>query len=527
MVEWKKWLLAATVLGPITAANARAQDVAPPPSTAPTGVTTIDPVTPPPPPAEPPVVQVLVAPPPPPPPPPPRVDAPPPPAPVAPPPSVSLWNPIYTGSYFTRYELRKGYDDLGLSTGRARFSEGDAVFYRVRFGINTGMFDLGQGIKVGAQFTPQTSGTFGDHGPNTIADAQLGLHEGYARVAGKYVRVDAGRYEMNYGDALVIGNLDWNETARSFDGVRARISSSPTSAWVDLFANVIDEGRPDFLGVADGDYYFLGAYAALGPAIKQGLDLDFYALVRAWGDAKNVQAATGAAANAMTTYRRDNAAEATLGARSKAKLGFFDYRVEAGLQAGSRPGAAPTLNMGALSKRDVDAVDVLAWQGDLELGVSFLDDKYRFALEGLYASGDNPRSKGKNTGWDELFPTAHKWLGLSDAFVQGTQKRTNVGSGVVHLTANPYKPLTFQVDGHIFARPEPTTVGGKTGLAGGEVDMGAVYTLGKGLKVRALYAIFLPDSNLYTDRIPARMMPGGSVDPVHYFEAELRYDLMP
>ncbi|HEX5656633.1 MAG TPA: alginate export family protein, partial [Polyangiales bacterium] len=415
---------------------------------------------------------------------------------------------------------------LGLSTGRARFSEGDAVFYRVRFGLNTGMFDLGQGIKVGLQFTPQAAGTFGNNGPNTIVDAQLGLHEGYARIAGKFVRVDAGRYELNYGDALVIGNLDWNEIARTFDGVRARISSSPTSAWLDLFANVVDEGRPDFLGAADGDYYFLGGYAALGPAIKQGLDLDAYVLVRAWGDAKNVQAATGAAANAMTTFRRENAAEATLGLRSKARFGLFDYRVEAGMQAGSRPGAAPALSNGALATRTVDSVDVLAYQGDLELGLNLAQDKLRIGLEGLYASGDNPRSRGKNTGWDELFPTAHKWLGLSDAFVQGTIKRTNVASGVLHLTANPFKPVVIQVDGHLFTRPEPSVVNGKDGFAGGEVDVGVVYTLAKGLKVRALYALFMPDSALYADRLPVRTPPG-SPDPVHYFETELRYDLLP
>ncbi len=523
MSEWKKWLFVATVMGPLAASSAHAQEAAPPPSTAPTGVTTIDP----PPPVD--TVPVVLAPPPPalPPapaaPPPAPVAAPP--AAVAPPPSAPLWNPIYTGSYFTRYELRKGFDDLGLSTGRARFSEGDAVFYRLRFGINTGMFDLG-GVKVGLQFTPQATGTFGDHGPNTIADANLNLHEGFARVAGKYVRVDAGRYEMNYGDAFIIGNLDWNEVGRTFDGVRARVSSSPTSAWLDVFANVIQEGRPTYLGVADGDYYFLGGYAALGPAIRPGFDLDFYALARVWGDAKGVQAATGTAANMNTTYRRENAAEATLGARSKARFGLFDYRVEVGLQAGSRPGAAPTLSNGMLSTRDVDNVDVLAYQGDLELGLNLAQDKLRFGVEGLYASGDNPRSKGKNTGWDELFPTAHKWLGLSDAFVQGTIKRTNVASGVVHLTATPFKPLTFQADGHLFSRPEPTALGGKDGLAGGEVDIGAVYTLAKGLKVRALYAVFLPNGNLYQDRLPATMMPGNP-DPVHYFETELRYDLLP
>lgn len=330
----------------------------------------------------------------------------PPPAPAVPPPPAPLWNPIYTGSYFTRYELRKGYDDLGLSAGRPRFSEGDAVFYRVRFGINTGVFDLGQGIKVGLQFTPQTAGTFGSNGPSTVVDAQLGLHEGYARVAGKHVRVDAGRYEMNYGDSLVIGNLDWNEIGRTFDGVRARISSSSTSAWLDLFANVIQEGRPTYLGVADGDYYLLGGYAALGPAIRPGFELDFYGLVRAWGDAKGVQAATGTAANMNTTYRRENAAEATLGARSKARFGLLDYRVEVGLQAGSRAGAAPPLSNGMLANRAVDSVDVLAYQGDLELGLNLAQDKFRVSFDSnLYADRLRARTVPGNPDPAHYFET--------------------------------------------------------------------------------------------------------------------------
>ena len=45
-------------------------------------------------------------------------------------------------------------------------------------------------------------------------------------------------------------------------------------------------------------------------------------------------------------------------------------------------------------------------------------------MEGLYASGNDPTTRGKNEGWDELFPTAHKFLGLSDVFAQGGQKRT-------------------------------------------------------------------------------------------------------
>ncbi len=534
---------------------AEAQEL-PPPVTAPSGVTEVNPsapalsdeLPPPPPPVElapaplaPPPPPVLVPTPPPAPPPSILVAPPPPPAPpvgIQPPlptqplPAPSGWLPVITGSYFTRYELRSGYDDLGVATPtyRQRFIDGDAFYYRLRFGIGTGMLDVGRGLKVGLQFTPQATGVFGNLGPNTIADAALGLHEGYARVQGTYARFDAGRFEMNYGDALVIGNLDWNEVARSFDGMRAHIASSPNSAWLDLFATVIREGRLDIPGrgttldqsngIGLGDIYFTGAYAALGPAIMKGLDLDAYALVRGWATAKDLRAT---AANVNSTYRRDGATELTLGTRAKQKIGAFDYRVEGGLQTGTRPGAAPAATTPAPIPT-VKNANVLAGQIDLELGVSAPNERFRASVEGVYASGDDPKSK-KNEGWDELYPTSHKWLGLSDAFVQNGVKRTNVLSAILHLTAVPLPNLTLQADGHLFARPQPLTVGGKDGVAGGEVDIGAVYVLAKGLKTRALYAVFVPTDRLYTDMLPATGYNRGGPDPVHFCEVELRYDL--
>ncbi len=431
------------------------------------------------------------------------------PPPAPPLPLAARWSPIYTGSFVTRYELRKGYDDIGISRGR--FLEGDAFFYRTRFGFNTGSFDVGNDLKVAAQITPQAAGNFGERGPNTIVDAQLGLHEGYARVQGKRVRIDAGRYEMVYGDALMIGTNDWNNVGRTFDGVRARIGNE---SWLDLFANVIDEGRPSLLGTGKGDYYFLGAYASLGPAVREALgteaiaDLDLYLLARVWGDEDDVQ---------PVGYRLEGGREFTLGARAKGRLGAYDYRAETGLQTGTRPGAIPTTAV------DVDSVRALAWQGDVEVGLTLLDEQLRIALEALYATGAKPGDTKRTHGWEDLFPSGHKWLGLADAFNQNGEKRTNVGSVVFHLTSNPIAPLTFQFDAHMFARPQPTVVGGSAGLAGGELDLGAAYMLARGLRVRALYGAFLPNANLYADNVPVTTMQRNP-DAAQYFEAELRYD---
>ncbi len=424
--------------------------------------------------------------------------------------TTDAWTPTYTASFFVRNELRSGYDDLGVARA-PRFLEGDATFYRARLGIGTGLLDTGSRLRVGLQFTPQASGVLGTL-PNTQSDAPLSLHEGYVRVMGRVVRADVGRFELNYGDALVIGNLDWGQTGRSFDGARARIAVGDTQAWIDVFATQIAEGRPDITKMGDGDVYFLGIYAALGPIITQGLDLDAYALARAWPDTQGLKLDPGSAMGA--TYDRDAAFEATLGGRAKQNFGLIDYRLEAGLQAGARPDAAP--KPGTTPAPTAQNVrDVLAYQADLEVGLNVVPDRLRIAAEGVLASGDDPTSK-KNEGWDELYPTAHKWLGLSDAFAQNGIKRANVASGVFHATSTLLPGLVLQADGHLFARLEDAGASEK-GIAAVEVDVGLTHVLTKGLKLHGLYALFLPSDKGYPGR--------GNADAAQFGEIELRYDL--
>ncbi|MBC7171184.1 MAG: alginate export family protein [Polyangiaceae bacterium] len=143
------------------------------------------------------------------------------------------------------------------------------------------------------------------------------------------------------------------------------------------------------------------------------------------------------------------------------------------------------------------------------MGANLVDDSLRLGVEGLYASG-NDVGTGRAEGWNQLFPTGHKFLGLTDAF----GARTNVASGVVHVTYKPLAALTLSADAHLFARPEATTPGGPTGVAGGELDLGANYALGTGLRLWGLYGLFVPHDDFYA-----------SDEALHYVEVELRYDL--
>jgi hypothetical protein len=422
----------------------------------------------------------------------PAVQEPPPP----PPPGVWMAGSVplkVTGSYFTRNEWRQNYDQLGVSGGR--FSEGDFIVYRARLGLGIGPIDIGRNHTVSLQFTPQASGVLGVL-PSTIAVPAVGVYEGYLRVANSHFSVDAGRFMMNYGDALVIGNLDWHETARSFDGLRARLSPGSSGIWIDAFYTFLAEGWPvrgNTFGA--GDQHFMGLYADLGPAIKRGMALDLYALGLL---SPLTQGVPIDPADPSVVATVEGAFELTLGARVKDRIGAVDYRAEAGIQAGERraaPGAAAT--------------NVLAYQADAEVGVSFADDRVRFALEGLYASG-NDVGTARAEGWNQLFPTAHKFLGLTDAF----GARTNAASAVLHASVAPIADLKLLADVHVLARPEETVAGGPTGYAATEIDLAVNYVLGKGLRLWGLYGLFVPSSDMYP-----------SSTPLHYVEVELRYDL--
>ena len=90
----------------------------------------------------------------------------------------------------------------------------------------------------------------------------------------------------------------------------------------------------------------------------------------------------------------------------------------------------------------------------------------------------------------------------------------------MHLTLKPTKKFA-EADGHLFMRPEkmsPT----KTGRAGAEIDVGAAYTLAKGLKLGRSTPSHA-GQGLYPVNPVAPL--AGQVDPIHYLELELRYDL--
>src|SRR5690606_3602581 len=157
------------------------------------------------------------------------------------------------------------------------------------------------------------------------------------------VQLDAGRFMMKHGDALVIGNLGWNESARSFNGARMRLTAGSSPATLDLFATLISEGRVVTQQPVQGDTYFWGAYAGIGPALSEGLELDVYFLGQSTARNENVVLTNPDDATDSIVGELEPATDLTLGARLKGTASLVDYRAEAGIQFGKSP-VAPSFD---------------------------------------------------------------------------------------------------------------------------------------------------------------------------------------
>ncbi len=436
----------------------------------------------------------------------------------------------------TRFEHREGYD--ALASGRAPATAGcfggtgmapaladsDCVRYRTRVGLEVTGITLASDVTAVIRFLPQVSGFwamggFGLGGPGALGtsssggtvDALLGLHEGsLALQLGTAARAEVGRFEMAYGEHVVIGSLDWHPNGRAFDGARVRITPTPGSYWIDAFWTLVNEGHaipltgspaPAPLGQSDQSFY--GIYAGLGPLLdpRPTTALDVYALFLQTNNRLDVPAMA----------EREWSLRATLGSRFRHRMDAIDLRAEGAFQTG-REGATRD----AMTSQFGRARTVVAGFFLGEVGLNVLEDHLRISLEGNFASGDVSSSADVVEGYQHLFPTAHAFLGFTD--VMGP--RSNVGSGALHLIAKPVDQLSINLDWHVFVVPERASMI-TSNYAGQEGNLNVVWTPWAGFRGRAMYGVFLPETAFF------RPMGAPNFDtrPVHYLEVELAYVL--
>lgn len=303
----------------------------------------------------------------------------------------------------------------------------------------------------------------------STTDPAFNVHEAYAHYhPNDWFSFKAGRIVLSYGDELVIGALDWNNTARAFDAFYTRFKTG--KGWTDLFASKITENNSaTATAPIQGDINFYGLYNNLnfGDYLK---NLDLYLLYQS--------DATGSRTSHLGVS----------GVRVASKFDSLDYRAEFTKEFGNA------------------FTDTKNSQLDSEVGYTFEHSiKPRLGFEYFNA--------GK--AYQQLYPTVHKWLGYADLL-----GRRNIAGYVMHVEAQVSDALKAKFDYHSFSRVDSSApiykLGGtawasasNSNNVGTEFDLTAIYQASKDLKFTGGASLFNSGS-YFEDQF-------GNVNPTFYY----------
>lgn len=260
-----------------------------------------------------------------------------------------------------------------------------------------------------------------------------------------------GRQELSYGAQRLVSPLDWSNTRRTFDGVRA---IAQHQGWrIDAFAT-----RPVTLekyefNEPDDDQAFYGLYAVHAvPGRKLVYDLYLLRLDR----------------DALASGDEERS---TAGVRlnGTCPLTGVEFDAEGGWQFG-----------------DAGDRDIEAWFGAVEAGYTLAEVamKPRLYLGYDYASGDSDAGDDKVETFHQLFPLGHAYFGYAD--VLGRQNVTDFSQGISCWPVE--KKVQLRLDHHLFHRAE--TADAAYNVGGGvlrEADAGTSSEIGSELDVTATY----------------------------------------
>ncbi len=228
-----------------------------------------------------------------------------------------------------------------------------------------------------------------------------------------------GRQVLKYGDERVVGDNDWGNYGRSFDGVLATRTFGQTK--VDAFATRVFEGGLGVVGtgVENDDAHFFGVYTTTPHALHGHSDLDVYVL-----GAQSGFETPGEGGTAGTTLY------GTAGARLAGGKGSWDWSLEAAAQRGR-------LNGEPLSAYAVHADAGYTWKDSAW--------KPRFGVEWNQATGDQQPASESVHSFQTLFPTNHRHFGILDAMAWQNARNYRAS-----LTLRPSEKWAVQADYHRF-----------------------------------------------------------------------------
>jgi hypothetical protein len=207
----------------------------------------------------------------------------------------------------------------------------------------------------------------------------------FGRLEGNTFELRVGRQELVFGEQRLVGHVNWLNTARSFDAVRAAYRHQ--SFRIDAFAaSVVNVVEGNFNKRTDGNN-FHGIYGAFTSVIPRA-SVEPYAF---WRLGRGLRSETGPISKLDAK---------TIGFRVAGKLpANLDYGAEMAAQTGT-----------------LGADDVEAWAGHWVAGYTFPKpaSRPRVFAEYNFATGDANPTDQKREGFDQLYPTPHDKTGLAD-----------------------------------------------------------------------------------------------------------------
>jgi len=323
-------------------------------------------------------------------------------------------------------------------------------------------FDIDLPADLAATVELQDVRLLGEEGSTTADTEGLDIKRAFLTIKQLFDRplqLDLGRFVLAYGDQRLVGNLEWVDQGRTYDGLR--MLYRPDKWWLDLFAVNVRETL-----VAEQDQYFVGIYGGCGA-------LEAYVL----GLLDN-RATAGETGTGKSRF-------ATIGARYHAEREGWDYTAELAAQVGELAGD-----------------DLLALAAALVVGRTFESAawKPRIGFEVAYASGDDDGADGDAGTFQTLFPTNHLHYGYADLVAW-----SNVLDLHVRLSGTPVGKTTVALDYHHFRLIEEVDgwynaagvlvragAAGASPHLGDEIDLTVTWSPRPALKLLLGYSIFLP-----------------------------------
>lgn len=326
------------------------------------------------------------------------------------------------------------------AVGTSGYKQGG--FFEQRTRLNAGA-DVDENTKVFIQ--AQDSRGWGSEASTTTSGngvQGLDLSQGYIemnKIAGQPLSLRLGRQALNYGDARLIGSLEWSNNARRFDAVK--FTYTHDIANVDVFwAKVMDLG-----GDYNKDNNLLGVYATLN--VIPGNNLDVYLLDKLIAGGTDIK---------------------TFGARVKGdvKPVNVDYNAEIAIQSGDVTSTVTQSANAYALKAGYTIPDVMG----LRVGVEYDS-----------ATGDKASTATKVEAFDNLYPTNHYLYGFTDDVNLTNIKAMSIGASI-----NPKANVKVAVEYWKYTKSEK--VGGKDDM-GSELNLKVNHEMSKKVNCELAYAL--------------------------------------